>query len=96
VDRGFKEKEKKMYRLFYGKITCDVPPIPPRDKDDGPVRHPNAGRLIFEDRYTIDDRYIPDVYTITEYIQDDLISIISDLYDPRKITSIQFDIHEIR
>lgn len=85
-----------MYRLFYGKITCDVPPIPPRDKDDGPVRHPNRGHLIFEDRYVIDDRYIPDVYTITTYIQEDLISIISDLYDLRKITSICFDIHEIR
>jgi len=90
------KKEKKMYRLFYGKITCDVPPIPPRDRDEGPVRHPNSGHLIFEDRYTIDDRYIPDVYTITTYIQEDLISFISDLYDLQKITSIQFDIHEIR
>lgn len=81
-----------MYRLFYGKITCD---IPPRDRDEGPVRHPNSGHLIFEDRYTIDDRYLPDVYTITSYIQEDLISVISDLYDLQKITSIQFDIHEI-
>lgn len=91
-----------MYRLFYGKIICDVPPIPPRDQDKGPVRHPNSGHLMFEDRYVIDDRYLidgqylPDVYTITEYIQADLISIISDMYDLRKITSIQFDIHEIR
>lgn len=85
-----------MYRLFYGKIICDVPPIPPRDQDKGPVRHPNSGHLMFEDRYVIDDRYIPDVYTITTYIQEDLISIISDLYDLRKITGICFDIHEIR
>lgn len=85
-----------MYRLFYGKITCDVPPIPPRDQDKGPVRHPNSGHLMFEDRYVIDDRYLSDVYTITTYIQEDLISFISDLYDLRKITSIQFDIHEIR
>lgn len=85
-----------MYRLFYGQITCDVPPIPPRDQDKGPVRHPNSGHLMFEDRYTIDDRYLPDVYEITRYIQEDLISIISGLYDLRKITSIRFDIHEIR
>lgn len=55
-----------------------------------------CGAHVFEDRYMIDDRYLPDVYTITTYIQEDLISIISDLYDLQKITSIQFDIHEIR
>lgn len=84
-----------MYRLFYGKIICEIPPIPPRDQDDSPVRHSNSGYLMFEDRYVIDDRYLPDVYAITSYIQEDLISVISDLYDLQKVTSIQFDIHEI-